>query len=249
MAKVRADQHLVALGLAPDEDKAKALLMAGLVYSGEQKITKPGDLLQADAVLTLRGRPHPWVSRGGLKLDHAITHLGWDVRDAVAIDVGASTGGFTDVLLHHGAGRVYAVDVGHGQLAWKLRTNPRVVVLDKTNARHLTAAHVPEPIDLVVCDAAFISLKSVLPASLALTQAKARLLALIKPQFEVARQEVGAGGVVTDPKLHARVCNEIHDWLQDLAGWQVAGITPSPITGPDGNHEFIIAATRGKDRT
>jgi 23S rRNA (cytidine1920-2'-O)/16S rRNA (cytidine1409-2'-O)-methyltransferase len=162
----------------------------------------------------------------------------------VALDVGASTGGFTDVLLQRGASRVYAVDVGHGQLDWRLRNDPRVVVLEKVNARRLTREHVPEPVDLIVCDVSFISLELALPAALALAAPAARLVALIKPQFEVGKGQVGKGGVVRDPALHEAVCARISRWLAEEQGWRVRGLTPSPITGPKGNREFLIAADR-----
>ncbi len=191
----------------------------------------------------MRGLDHPWVSRGGIKLAHALAHFAIDPAGQVAIDVSASTGGFTDVLLKHGAARVYAVDVGHGQLAWALRNDPRVVVLEKTNARHLTPAEIPEPVDLVVCDASFIGLETVLPAALALARPGATLVALIKPQFEVGRGRVGKGGVVRDPALHEEVCARIAAWLP-TQGWRVRGIARSPITGPEGNVEFLIAADR-----
>lgn len=218
--------------------------MAGVVFAGERKITKAGDTITEDTGLEVRGRDHPWVSRGGLKLDHALAHFGWDITGAVVIDVGASTGGFTDVALTRGAAKVYAVDVGHGQLAWKLRQDERVVVLEKTNARHLTAEIIPEPADLVVCDASFIGLKTVLPAAMGLTRPNARLIALIKPQFEVGKERVGKGGVVRDPALHAEVCAEIEAWMNELPGWHVVGLTQSPILGPEGNMEFLIAAER-----
>jgi 23S rRNA (cytidine1920-2'-O)/16S rRNA (cytidine1409-2'-O)-methyltransferase len=240
---LRADQLLADRGLAESRTRAQALILAGLVYSGDRKIEKAGQPLAPDAPLSVKGRDHPWVSRGGLKLDHALTHFGWDLAGAIAIDVGASTGGFTDVLLTRGAAKVYAVDVGHGQLAWKLREDPRVAVLERTNARHLTAATISPPIDLVVCDASFIALSKVLPAALALARDGARLIALIKPQFEAGRGEVGKGGVVRDPAIHARVQQEVRDWLE-RNGWSVEGIATSPITGPEGNVEFLIAATR-----
>ncbi|MEZ5934679.1 MAG: TlyA family RNA methyltransferase [Alphaproteobacteria bacterium] len=244
MAKVRADQLLVERGLAETRTRAQALIMAGAVFSGETRIDKPGQALQADAALDLRGQPLPYVSRGGLKLVHGLDHFGLDPAGMTAVDVGASTGGFTDVLLQRGAAHVYAVDVGHGQLDWKLRNDARVTVLEKTNARYLTSAQIPEPIDLVVCDASFISLKLVLPASLALVRPEGFLIALIKPQFEVGKGEVGKGGVVRDEALHARVCAEIEAWLADEQRWSVLGITPSPILGPKGNREFLIHARR-----
>lgn len=244
MAKRRLDQLLVDRGLVETRSKAQAMVMAGKVFSGERKLEKPGTQLSEDTELEVRGQPHPWVSRGGLKLVHALEDFSIDPTGWVAVDVGASTGGFTDVLLTHGAARVYAVDVGHGQLAWKLRTDERVVVLEKTNARHLTAEQIPEPADIVVCDASFISLRTVLPAAMALTRPGARLAALIKPQFEAGREHVGKGGVVRDAAVHEAVCCDIRDWLEGLPDWRVDGITTSPITGPEGNVEFLIVGTR-----
>ena len=217
--------------------------MAGAVFSGERKLAKPGDMLAEDAALEVRGKDHPWVSRGGIKLDHGLTHFGFDVTAAVALDVGSSTGGFTDVLLSRGAAKVYAVDVGTNQLAWKLRQDPRVVVLEQTNARHLTAEHVPEPVDVVVCDASFIGLAKVLDAPLKLAKPGAKLVALIKPQFEAGREEVGKGGVVRDPAVHKRVCDEAVEWVAS-EGWTVLGLTQSPITGPEGNVEFLLGAEK-----
>jgi 23S rRNA (cytidine1920-2'-O)/16S rRNA (cytidine1409-2'-O)-methyltransferase len=242
--KRRLDQLLVDRGLVESRTRAQALVMAGKVFSGERKMEKAGQQVAEDIALEIRGQDHPWVSRGGLKLAHAIEHFAIDPTDAVAIDVGASTGGFTDVLLQGGAAKVYAVDVGHGQLAWKLRNDDRVVVLEKTNARHLTAEQVPETVDLVVCDASFISLKTVLPAALSMVKPGGRLVALIKPQFEAGRAQVGKGGVVRDPDVHAAVCDDIRAWLDGLGGWRIDGVVPSPITGPEGNIEFLISARR-----
>ncbi|WP_084787865.1 TlyA family RNA methyltransferase [Sphingomonas yabuuchiae] len=243
MAKQRVDQMLVDRGLVESRSRAQALVMAGLVFSGETKIAKPGQQLAEDAVLDVRGRDHPWVSRGGIKLAHGLEHFGWDVTDAVAIDVGSSTGGFTDVLLQKGAARVYAVDSGTNQLAWSLRQDPRVIVHEQTSARILTETHIPEPVDIIVCDASFIGLAKVLERPLSFAKPGARLLALIKPQFEAGREEVGKGGVVRDPTVHQRVCDQVIAWLSD-SGWQVAGVTQSPITGPEGNIEFLVAASR-----
>ncbi|SEL89185.1 23S rRNA (cytidine1920-2'-O)/16S rRNA (cytidine1409-2'-O)-methyltransferase [Sphingomonas palmae] len=243
MPKQRADQMLVDRGLAESRARAQALIMAGLVFAGDRKVDKPGQALADDALLDVRGRDHPWVSRGGVKLAHGLDHFGWDVGDAIAIDVGSSTGGFTDVLLTRGAARVYAVDSGSNQLAWKLRQDPRVIVHEQTSARILTDAHVPEAVDLVVCDASFIGLAKVLDVPLGFVRRGGRVLALIKPQFEAGREEVGKGGVVRDPAVHARVCDEVASWFT-ARGWMVQGITESPITGPNGNVEFLIAATR-----
>ncbi|HEU4825246.1 MAG TPA: TlyA family RNA methyltransferase [Dongiaceae bacterium] len=244
MAKARADKLLVDRGLVESRAKAQALIMAGKVFSGERRIAKAGDLVSEDAPLELKGQDHPWVSRGGLKLAHALSHFGLDPTGAVAVDVGASTGGFTDVLLVHGAAKIYAVDVGHGQLAWKLRNDPRVVVLERTNARHLSPGEIAEPVDWVVCDASFIGLETVLPAALSLTKPNAIAVALIKPQFEVGPSRVGKGGVVRDPALHREVCDRIRAWFERQPGWSVTGITESPILGPEGNKEFLIAARK-----
>lgn len=243
MAKQRADQILVDRGLAESRTRAQALIMAGLVFVGDRKVEKPGQPLAEDVVLDVRGRDHPWVSRGGIKLAHGLDHFGWDVIGAVAIDVGSSTGGFTDVLLTRGAAKVYAVDSGTNQLAWKLRQDPRVVVHEQTSAPILTDAHVPEPIDLVVCDASFIALSKVLPVPLGFVRAGGRALALVKPQFEAGREEVGKGGVVRDPAVHQRVCEGAAAWFE-REGWRVVGIVPSPITGPEGNVEFLLAADK-----
>lgn len=243
MTTIRADQLLVDRGLVESRSRAQAVILAGLVFSGERKIDKAGQALKADAPLELRGRDHPWVSRGGVKLAHGLSHFGWSPEGAVAIDVGSSTGGFTDVLLTGGATRVYAVDSGTNQLAWKLRSDPRVVVLEQTNARHLTPEHIAEPIDIVVCDASFISLAKVLPAALSFVRPGGRLVALIKPQFEAGREEVGKGGVIRDSAVHERVCTEVRAWVE-TQGWIVEGVERSPITGPEGNVEFLIGATR-----
>jgi 23S rRNA (cytidine1920-2'-O)/16S rRNA (cytidine1409-2'-O)-methyltransferase len=234
---------LVARGLADSRTRAQALIMAGAVFNGERKIAKAGDMLAEDAALEVRGKDHPWVSRGGLKLDHGLTHFGFDVADAIGLDVGSSTGGFTDVLLNRGAARVYAVDVGTNQLAWKLRQDPRVIVHEQTNARNLTNEIVPEPVDIVVCDASFISLTKVLRAALELARPGAKLVALVKPQFEAGREEVGKGGVVRDEAVHRRVCNAAVEWVASQ-GWRVVGMTESPITGPEGNREFLLGATK-----
>ena len=244
MAKMRADQLLVERGLAESRARAQALILAGIVFSGERKIDKAGQPLAGDAALEVRGRDHPWVSRGGIKLAHGLDYFGWDVAGAVALDVGSSTGGFTDVLLSKGAAKVYAVDVGTNQLAWKLRQDPRVVVHEQTNARHLTPDIIPEPIDIVVCDASFINLAKVLDKALDFARPGGRLLALVKPQFEAERGEVGKGGVVRDPVIHERVVQAARDWVEGR-GWRVEGVTTSPITGPEGNIEFLLGATRG----
>ncbi len=244
MSKLRLDQVMVDRGLAESRAKAQALVLAGQVFSGERRLDKPGQTVAPDLPVEVRLPAVPYVSRGGLKLAHALEHFGIDPSGAVAVDIGASTGGFTDVLLRRGAVRVYAVDVGHGQLDWRLRNDPRVVVLEKLNARRLSREHVAEPVELIACDVSFISLELVLPAAFALAGADASLIALIKPQFEVGKGQVGKGGVVRDPALHQAVCARIAGWLAAQPGWHVHGIIDSPITGPKGNREFLIAAAR-----
>lgn len=255
-AKQRADLALVERGLAESRTRAQALIMAGLVYSGEVRINKPGEIIAEGRALELRGQDHPWVSRGGVKLAHGIAHFGLSPEGRACLDLGASTGGFTDVLLHHGAAHVYAVDVGHGQLAWKLRHDPRVTVMERVNARHLVSlppragqAPLPAeaggapPLDVLVCDASFIGLRVVLPAALALCKPGAWAVALIKPQFEVG-PAIAKGGVVRDAAVHERVCAEISAWWAALPGWRVLGVEPSPILGPEGNREFLLGAAR-----
>ncbi len=239
---------LVVRGEAESRTRAQALVMAGLVFAGEpgklQRVTKSGQQVPDNWAIEVRGRDHPWVGRGGMKLDHAIKHFALDVKGAVAMDIGSSTGGFTEVLLHHGAAHVFAVDVGTNQLAWKLRQDDRITVLEQTNARALTPTLIDRPCDWVVCDASFIGLAKVLEMPLRLAAENARIVALIKPQFEVAKGEVGKGGIVRDAALHQRVCDEVTGWLEE-SGWRIAGLTESPITGTEGNVEFLVHAVRG----
>ena len=216
---------------------------------GDRRVDKPGSLLRADADLSVRGADHPWVSRGGVKLAHGLDAFGIAPDGRACLDLGASTGGFTDVLLSRGAAKVYAVDVGHGQLAWRLRCDPRVTVLERTNARYLNRDQVPDPVGLIVSDVSFISLLRVLPPALALAAPGARLVALIKPQFEVGKGQVGKGGVVRDPHLRAEACDKIRDWLAAQPGWTVLGVVESPISGPDGNIEYLIGAAMGEYRS
>ena len=241
--KIRLDQLIVDRNLADSKTRAQALVMAGHVFIGDVKAQKPGQQVAEDAPLQVKGSDHPWVSRGGIKLAHALDEFAIDVTDAVAMDVGSSTGGFTDVLLTTGAARVYAVDSGTNQLAWKLRQDERVIVHEQTSARILTESHIPEPIDIIVCDASFISLAKVLETPLTFTKTGAQIIALIKPQFEAGRGEVGKGGVVRDEAIHARVCAEVQMWLVEK-NWTVRGLTTSPITGPQGNIEFLIWAQK-----
>ena len=244
MSKQRVDLLLVAQGLAESRTRAQALMLAGNVFVSDRRVAKAGDLLAEDAVLSVKGRDHPWVSRGGVKLAHGLKQFEFDVSGAVGLDVGSSTGGFTDVLLTRGAARVYAIDVGTNQLAWKLRSDDRVIVHEQTNARALTSEIVPEPIDIIVCDASFIALAKVLDAALDLARPGAALVALVKPQFEAGRGEVGKGGVVRDPIVHQRVCDAAAQWIASK-GWTIVGLETSPITGPEGNVEFLLGAIKG----
>ncbi len=240
MGKTRLDVALVERGLAETRSAAQRLVMAGLVFSGERRLEKAGQSVAADAALEVRGQPHPYVSRGGLKLAKALDHFAIPVVGRIALDVGASTGGFTDCLLQRGAAKVYAVDVGTNQLAWRLRSDPRVVSMEKTNMRDVTRMQIPDPIELIVCDASFIGLRTVLPAALVLAAPGGHLAALIKPQFEVGKGRVGKGGIVREPELHDEVCTTISQWLAEQSGWRVMGVTESPITGAEGNREFLI---------
>ncbi len=244
--KQRVDLLLVARGLADSRARAQALVMAGVVRVAGRPAAKPGEMVAADAVLAVTGPDHPWVSRGGVKLAHGLAAFGLSAAGLVCLDVGASTGGFTDVLLHAGARRVHAVDVGHGQLAWKLRQDPRVAVHERVNARYLDQGVVAEPVGALVCDASFIGLATLLPAPLALCAPGAWAVALIKPQFEAGRA-LARGGVVRDPAVHAQVCERVRDWWAGLPGWAVIGIEPSPLTGPEGNREFLIGARFSSD--
>jgi 23S rRNA (cytidine1920-2'-O)/16S rRNA (cytidine1409-2'-O)-methyltransferase len=240
--KIRLDQLIVDRGLAESKTRAQALVMAGHVFLGDSRATKPGQQVAQDAAIVVKGSDHPWVSRGGIKLAHALAEFGIDVTGMVAVDVGSSTGGFTDVLLTNGATKVYAIDSGTNQLAWRLRQDPRVIVHEQTSARILTEAHIPESVDIIVCDASFIGLAKVLERPLSFAKAGAQLVALIKPQFEAGRDEVGKGGVVRDETVHKRVCDDVQMWLVEK-GWTIAGLTTSPITGPQGNVEFLVWAT------
>ena len=242
--RCRLDQTMVERGLADSRSRARALIEAGLVTIDGVAADKPSRMVAAAADVALTGLDHPWVSRGGVKLVHALDRFAIDVAGRVALDIGASTGGFTDVLLVRGAAKVYAVDVGHDQLAAKLRADPRVVVLERVNARYLTADEVPELVSLLVSDASFIGLEVLLPAALDRAAPGADLVALIKPQFEVGPGLVGKGGVVKDPALHRATCQRISDWLDAQQGWRVLGLVESPIRGPDGNVEFLIHARR-----
>ena len=238
--KRRLDQILVSKGLAKSRQRAQALIMAGNVLVNNTPVDKPGALICRDDSIELRGEDIPYVSRGGLKLEAALRQLQLDVTERTCLDVGASTGGFTDCLLSHGAQRVYAVDVGYGQLAWKLRQDPRVIVIERTNIRNMSADAVPDPVDLATIDVSFISLKIVVPAVLKFIKKDARILALIKPQFEVGKGQVGKGGVVRDQKLHSQIIENLSKFFADI-GLICDSIFPSPLLGPKGNREFFIS--------
>lgn len=239
MVKMRVDKLMVERGLAPSREKAVALVMAGCVFAEGAKILKPGQMLNRGLEIALKGEDHPYVGRGGVKLAHALTSFGIDVAGKVCMDVGASTGGFTDCLLQNGAARVYAVDVGYGQLAWKIAKDERVVVIERTNIRKIDLALIPDKIDVVVADVSFISLTLVLPHIGTFLSSSASIIALIKPQFEVGRGLVGKGGIVKDPKLHEMVTQKIKAAGISL-GWNFVGVIASPILGAKGNKEFLV---------
>jgi 23S rRNA (cytidine1920-2'-O)/16S rRNA (cytidine1409-2'-O)-methyltransferase len=239
--KVRLDRLLVERGLAESREKAQALIMAGEVMVNGQKAAKAGLMIAADAALEVLARP-PFVSRGGFKLAAALTHFAIDVTGLVCADIGSSTGGFTDALLQAGAGRVHAIDVGVGQLAWKLRTDPRVVVHEGVNARDMEPSLIGEPVALATCDVSFISVTLILPAAVRLLQPDGRMIILVKPQFEVGKGQVGKGGIVRDPELHRAACERVAGAVRE------SGFTPeiidSPILGAEGNKEFLLYAKR-----
>ena len=243
-AKNRADQELVKRGLAESREKAQTLIMAGLVYRGEEKVFKSSDDIKDTDVLTVRGAAHPYVSRGGLKLEKALKVFPVSAKDRVCMDLGASTGGFTDVLLRSGARRVYAVDVGFGQLDWKIRSDERVTVMERTNARYLTPASFPEKVTLGVMDVSFISIRLILPAAFEILGEEGEMISLIKPQFEAGRERVGKKGVVSDPDVHFDVIRQVLDSLPAL-NWHAEGLDFSPITGPEGNIEFLCYMKSG----
>jgi 23S rRNA (cytidine1920-2'-O)/16S rRNA (cytidine1409-2'-O)-methyltransferase len=238
-SRIRADLAVVEQGLAPSRERARALILAGEVLAGDRPVEKAGELVEAAVELRLRSAPMPYVSRGGLKLAHGLTNFAVDVAGQVALDVGASTGGFTDCLLQAGARRVYCVDVGHGQLDWKIASDTRVRILDRTNIRLAPPDLLPEPVDVIVVDVSFISLRLVLPALLPLGRPGANLIALVKPQFEVGRTNIGKGGIVRDEAARARALTEIEAAAAGL-GYDVLARTTSPITGGKGNIEFLL---------
>jgi 23S rRNA (cytidine1920-2'-O)/16S rRNA (cytidine1409-2'-O)-methyltransferase len=237
--KIRLDLLIVEKGLVQSRERARALIMAGKVLVNNRLVDKPGSFIYKNDHVSLKGEENPYVSRGGLKLEKALQALNIDITGAICMDVGASTGGFTDCLLQHGARRVFAVDVGYGQLAWKLVQDSRVVVIDRTNIRYLSAESLREPVDLITIDVSFISLKIVIPAVIKFMKEDARIMALIKPQFEVGKGRVGKGGVVRDPVLHAQVIKSLSDFFT-RTGLLREFVIPSPILGPKGNKEFFI---------
>ena len=241
MAKKRADIILFEQGQAQSRSRAESIILSGSVYIGDRKIDKPGTQLPEDSILEVRAKEHPWVSRGGMKLFHALEHFKIDPKGFTCIDLGASTGGFTNVLLSQNAKKVYAIDVGFGQLDWGLRNDDKVIVMERQNARYITSELISEPIDMIVCDASFIGLRTILPAAMSLAKKDAILIALIKPQFEAGKKHLKKG-IVRDESIHQQVCLEIKNWLENDMKWSVQGITPSPITGAKGNKEFLICA-------
>jgi len=232
------------MGLAKSREQATSMLMAGIVFLDTKRLDKSGQQVPIGSNIEIKGKSHPWVSRGGLKLEKAILEFNLKCNLIIALDIGASTGGFTDVLLTKGANKVYAVDVGHGQLDWKLRQDKRVIVNEKTNARYLSSDIIKEPLDAIVCDASFISLKKIIPSGLSFLKTNGWLAALIKPQFEVGKGLVGKGGVVRDPQLHQDVINDIEFWIKNEMNMNLLGVTESPILGPSGNREFVIVAIK-----
>ncbi len=241
--KVRLDKLLVERGITPTRERAKALIMSGAVLVGDNRVDKAGALIASDAAITVKGNDNPYVSRGGLKLKGALSEFGISVRGRVAFDVGVSTGGFTDCLLQEGTRKVYAIDVGYGQLAWKLRQDDRVILFERTNIRYFSGDGIVDDIDVVTVDVSFISLKLVLPVVVDFIKEGCTILALIKPQFEAGREEVGKKGVVRDPAVHAKVIDGIIALCEEL-NLAVQGVCESPITGPAGNKEFFIYAIK-----
>lgn len=244
--KSRLDVLLVERGLQESRQKAQAVIMSGVVFVDGRRVDKPGTAVPNDAAVEVRGQPLPYVSRGGLKLEKAMDTFPLVLQDAVCGDIGASTGGFTDCMLQHGAAKVYAVDVGYGQLAWKLRQDPRVICLERTNARYLTREQIPEPLDFASVDVSFISLKLILPPLRTLMKSEGRVVCLVKPQFEAGRDKVGKKGVVRDPAVHREVLDRFLEHVRD-SGFTLLGLTWSPIRGPEGNIEYLGCLRAGGD--
>ena len=242
--KVRLDDLVVIKGFAETKSIAQSLIISGKIFLEEKKLDKPGYSISIDAKIVFRGPLHPWVSRGGIKLDHALKIFKLNVSGLIALDIGSSTGGFSDVLLENGVKKLYAVDVGYGQLHEKILNNPRVISMERKNARYLSGQDIAENIDILVCDASFISLTKILPEPIKLCSEKAKLIALIKPQFELEKKFIAKGGVVKDEKLRSSVCENIRLWIEDKMNWKVIQIIKSPITGPKGNVEYLLYASK-----
>ena len=239
--KNRIDQALVELDLVDSRQKANSFIISGHVFLNERKIVKPGTTVRYDSIIKVKIKEHEWVSRGGIKLDYALKSFNINVSNKTCIDIGSSTGGFTDVLLYKGAKKIFCVDVGYGQLAWKIRNNERVVVIEKFNARNITLSQTGSKVDVLVCDVSFISIKKLIPSCLKILNKNAILIILIKPQFEVGRENISKGGIVKDSKVHESICNEIKIWFEETHNKRVLGIVDSPIKGQKGNKEFLIA--------
>ncbi len=237
--KIRLDQLLLKKGITESREKARALIIEGKVFVNGNKVEKPGSMVDENSEVTLCGETIPYVSRGGLKLEHAIKHFNIDIKDKVAMDVGASTGGFTDCILQHGAKRVYAIDVGYGQIAWKLRTDPRVIAIERTNIRYMERERIPEPVDIATVDVSFISLKLVIPKVLEFLKPDGEIVALIKPQFEVGKGEVEKGGIVRSKDKREKAVEDIKNFFESLS-LKVIGVVESPIKGQKGNIEYLI---------
>ncbi len=242
--KIRLDQLITNRGLASSKARAASLILSGSVKCNDILINKAGHLVKADSVIKILKPDHSWVSRGGIKLDYALKKFKFNVKGVIAADIGCSTGGFTDVLLKHGAKKIYSVDVGYGQLSWKLRQDNRVIVMERINSRYLKENYFNDKINFIVCDVSFISIKKALPPILKIAEKNSRVLSLIKPQFEVGKRNVKKGGVVKDEIIHRDICNKIKLWLENDMKWSVDGICQSPIEGPAGNKEFFIAAKK-----
>ncbi|MDC3091191.1 TlyA family RNA methyltransferase [Rickettsiales bacterium] len=239
--KKRIDHILVQLGLTDSRQKANSFIISGYVFVNDRKIVKPGTSVRYDSIIKLKLKEHEWVSRGGIKLDYALKYFNINTLDKSCIDIGSSTGGFTDVLLHRKAKKIFCVDVGYGQLAWKIRNNEKVVVYEKFNAKNITIDQTGVKLDILVCDVSFISIKKIIPTCLKILNKNAILIILIKPQFEAGREKISKGGIVKDPKTHEFICKEIRDWFEERLNKKVIGIVESPIKGQKGNKEFLIA--------
>ncbi|MBF87309.1 MAG: TlyA family rRNA (cytidine-2'-O)-methyltransferase [Pelagibacterales bacterium] len=238
--KIRLDDLVIQKGFADSKSLAQSLIISGKIFFKEQKLSKPGYFISEDSDISYRGPSHPWVSRGGIKLDHGLRIFKLKIKDKIALDIGASTGGFSHVLLNNGAKRIYSIDVGYGQLHEKLLSNKNVISLERTNARYLTPEDIPDNIDILVCDVSFISLKKVLPEPIKLLSSRADLICLIKPQFEVGKKNISKGGIVRDLQIREDCCKDLKAWFETILGFKVLNIIESPIKGPKGNIEYLI---------